>query len=317
MAIYPGFCGWWRINYEYAVFQLLIAYALAFRVSRAMFVGVTVSCISLFGITRIYRFDYLKSQFTAPQPLDGALIAAAIGVIVLIFYVFVNYERNWRASALSRFSLIGQHASNIIHDVKNLVATPALYSSTLSRKLASYEDPEVQEILRELQSSLTRTNKLIYDLNEMARLTEGAVASRVIALRHLVHEVSDLLQNQLNGVDLEIKGDLEIPADRALLYSVLLSVFMNSIDQFRRNKSPNPKILVEFEDALCRITDTGGGFDPVTLKTLTTDGRSRTTKAFGSGVGLYLVSNAMSELGGQATFKNSSSGAVVELHFAN
>jgi signal transduction histidine kinase len=314
MMIYPAFCGYWRINYEQAVFELLIAYALGFRPSRRLFIAVSAGCVTLFSIVRVLRFDYLKSQFTNPAPQDGPFVAVATGGVVLIFYVFINYERRWREAALTRFGLIGQQASNIIHDVKNLIAAPSVHAATLKRKLEGFDDREVQEILEEMQTSLSRTSRLIFDLNEMARLAEDGIVS-ALSMRQLTHEVTDLLQNQLRGIALDIRGDLELRADRALLYSVMMSLFMNAADQLRKSKVEQPVIVIEFENGLCRISDNGGGFDSSVLRDLVNDGRAATTKSHGSGMGLFLVTNALAELGGRASFKNSGQGAVVELKF--
>lgn len=314
-VLYPAFCGYWRISYEQSVFELLIAYALAFHVSRALFVAVSVACVGLFSVVHFMRFDFLKSQFTTPRVQDGIFVAIATGVIVLIFYVFINYERRWRESALTRFGLIGQQASNIVHDVKNLIAAPSVHAATLRRKLEGLGDPEVREILDEMQASLSRTNRLIFDLNEMARLTEAGAATTV-SVRPLVHEVADLLQNQLRGIALEVRGDLELRADRALLYSVMMSLFMNAVDQFRKTAAAGrAAIVVELGEGFCRVSDNGGGFDANVLHDLAKDGRTGTTKPNGSGLGLYLVSRALSEMGGRASFRNSSDGAVVELSF--
>ena len=316
MMVYPGFCGYWRINYEYAVFELLIAYALAFAVTRTMFIVVAMGSATLFSVTRIMRFEYLKPQFTSPAPTDGALIAFAIATICLIFYLFVNRQRVFRTTALMRFGLIGQHASNIIHDVKNLISTPSVHAATLKRKLETNTDPEVHEIIDELQTSLSRTHKLVVDLNEMARLTESGHIT-VISLRDLVREVNDFLYIHMRGVVVEVHGDLEIKADRALLYSVLMSLFMNSVDQFRKSATEKPMIHVHLEKSGCRILDNGGGFDSDALSSLKNEGWSRTTKSQGSGMGLYLVTHALNELGGAASFSNTTNGASVELRFAN
>lgn len=313
IAIYPAYNQWFLINYEFALFEMILAFALVYRPARWLFISTSVCGAILWCAVYGYRYDFLKAQLHEPAPRDGFLTVGAFTLLALAVYFYFNYERSWREAALGRFGLIGQHAASIIHDVKNLVATPLVQVETLQRKLGPSVDPEVKEILSDLHSSLASTSRMIFDLNQMARLAEKQ-ATR-FSVKDVASEVCELLKNKLKEIEVSIEHDFEILADRALLYSVFLNLFLNSIDQFSRPPRANAKISIELKARTVFFCDNAGGFDPSVLTQLL-KGRAGTTKTRGSGLGLFLVANAVTELGGRTDFRNVKDGALVEIAFS-
>ncbi len=123
----------------------------------------------------------------------------------------------------------------------------------------------------------------------------------------------DLLRYKLANVELRIEGGVTISGDRAYMYSILLNLFLNSLEAFRTHATKSPVITIEMNQERFVFSDNGPGFPPHVLTALSS-GRTSTTRVDGTGLGLFLVRDGAADFGSKTRFGNSP-GARIEIRF--
>ncbi|NJL25518.1 MAG: sensor histidine kinase [Calothrix sp. SM1_5_4] len=125
-----------------------------------------------------------------------------------------------------------------------------------------------------------------------------------------------MLRNQFNSVELIVKGDFEIVADRSLIVSIGFNLMTNSLAAIRERQPQERWIRWTLDSrnrtAVCE--DSAGGFEPDCLSSI------QETKPFsgfhgGTGLGIQLVRECAARLGGGVQFSNGRNGAKVSLFF--
>lgn len=163
-----------------------------------------------------------------------------------------------------------------------------------------------------MEQSLSRTEKIVFDLNQLSRLAEGDGVPFQVS--EAVRDVLDMLAKRLHDIEVGVDGDFEVKGDRGIVCSVLLNLIMNSVQSFKRSKTPNPRIEIKIvpETRVISVVDNGGGFSKEALAALEGSGLLPAAVS-SSGLGLYLVRENLRTLKGRVSFRNVEGGAKVEI----
>ena len=301
----------YRPLYEYSLMPILVAYAFLLHPGRVLFYTFTVLSCSLFSIVYYVRFAEIQKMYLTMVVWDAISCYWAFAVVSAIVYQFFTRERVWREQATMRFSLIGRHAATIIHDVKNMITAPHLQLHLIRERMEKTGDSRGSEMVRDLEVQIDRSQRLIFDLSQMAKFAD--VQPGPFELDSLVQEVVDLLRYKLANVELRIEGGVTISGDRAYMYSILLNLFLNSLEAFRTHATKSPVITIEMNQERFVFSDNGPGFPPHVLTALSS-GRTSTTRVDGTGLGLFLVRDGAADFGSKTRFGNSP-GARIEIRF--
>ncbi|MDZ7343651.1 MAG: ATP-binding protein, partial [candidate division KSB1 bacterium] len=179
----------------------------------------------------------------------------------------------------------------------------SLNAELLEDELLSYESINTEEakaLLKAIISEIDRVTALTEEYLQFSRLPESQLTRGDIHL--VLEEIIDFLRYELIQKRIEVELHLRHPAppvrfDRAQMRRALLNIIRNAIEAMP--KGGRLKIWTEQrdKDACIHIEDTGIGipdeaigkiFDPFF-----------TTKDFGTGLGLVVVQQIVSEHGGQ------------------
>jgi signal transduction histidine kinase len=225
--------------------------------------------------------------------LERYMMAAAIG----ISYTMPIHEMKLRLTSIK----------HVIEDIERNASLEDKYLRELFKQLNDTED-----IIRAVSSIMSRQKR------------------QKVSLKKVVNNVRVLKEYDLEkygiAYEIEIDEDLEVNAVPGLLNTAVLNLVDNAIYWLRAKKVEsrtsqklfNPKITVTVEadknrDAILRVTDNGDGFDDP-FELLIEPYYSKKTD--GLGIGLYLVNEVMTRLGGKFIGYNQY-GANFELIFNN
>lgn len=223
-------------------------------------------------------------------------------------------ERRREAEALSRLHLAdlahmarlqtaSQLAEALAHELNQPLAAVALQADLAARTFGSDAPPPLSASLREIAEQSERAGQI---LRALRRFVEKAEPHRdPIAWSDLIQETAMLFRSQAARahVELEVRceGAARILGDRIQLEQVLLNLLQNALDSIEASGTAERRILVEAkresDEAVVRVSDTGGGIPPEDLERIFE--RFRSAKRHGLGLGLALCRSILESHGGR------------------
>lgn len=306
--IYPALGEMFRPTYEYAILPIFIIAAMFVPFSRkilfpSFFVSTLVFCY-------VYYIHYERNLLLIKEMNVFDNIWSFITFAITAAYAshVLNFERELRNKAQARYSLIGTQASAILHDLKNILATPLLQIDHLRSVTQENSNPQVAVAISDIEKTLTDAATIAIRFNQMSLLANTDKA--LVKISDTISEVKAILNRRLNGVKVEIEGDRSLMADQGFITSLFLNLFMNSLSAME--KSGLKKITITIEDKKISFKDTGSGFSDEALKHINKN-LTFTDKENGSGNGLRIIKEACLDLGASVKFYNSASGACVDI----
>jgi hypothetical protein len=259
-----------------------------------------------FAIGTLCVFDTKPRDLGADQ--KKALIALARQVMNLfearkrnIYLEKIKDELNIRNEELKNFAGI------ISHDMKMPLANIILTADILKAKYGTLFDKKGQEYLAYMKQSSFILSDYISGLLEYYESDKVSTHKHdTFQLHHLLEEIVELLNINLN-CDINLpQEEIELICNRAALEQILLNLIGNSIKY-----NDKEKIIIDIECAKIdnqysfSLTDNGVGIPNdkqneiftlfATLGTLDRDGKK------GHGIGLSTVKKLVTKLGGEIT----------------
>lgn len=169
--------------------------------------------------------------------------------------------------------------------------------------------------LEEIETSVTRTDRLVRQLLELTAVEGDHLPAQVFGLGEIVSEVVRELEALASGRDLKIviepmPEDLSVP--RFLLHAAIRNVVENAL--LASPPGGIVRIGAICDAGRCRIevSDTGPGI-PEAIRKSATDRFVRGRAGVGSGLGLAIVAVAMERLGGTLDLMPECPGQLVRL----
>ena len=158
-----------------------------------------------------------------------------------------------------------------------------------------------------VDTSIRRLDRTLLDLIDLARTRKGASKLSVINVKGLVDEILHSLKHlpDYDHINFEIKIDqkVEITSDKVLILSVFQNLIHNAIN-YCNHQSPWIRVKVEETDRGIEIevADNGKGIpEPVKNRVFEMFYRGHPDSK-GSGLGLFIVKNALEKIKGKIRF---------------
>jgi signal transduction histidine kinase len=286
---------------------MILAYSFLFPVPRRPFnILLCVGTAAFLGVS-IYRYEEVFKWVYASQPADLVSTIVSAAVVAWLCHNFFTADRTYREELVRKFGIIGVQAATIVHDIKSMLSAPRLYTDLLKQKIPQ-DDAELNSLVDSLEKQLLNINRAVTGLNQVVALQDQTKED--FSLHEVVSEVAETLGLHSRNIDLQIRGDLRMVTEKALIKSILFNLMMNSIHAFRRNKIAQPSIRVFCEEDALVISDNAGGFPEEILKSIAD---YRFDAFDGTGMGLFLVWNGVQTLGGSVYFANGIEGAQIKI----
>jgi signal transduction histidine kinase len=174
-----------------------------------------------------------------------------------------------------------------------------------------------------IETSVKRLDRTLLDLIELARTRKGTSKISLINIRTLVEEILHSLRHlpDFGRINFEVKIDnqIELKADKVLVLSVFQNLIHNAIN-YCNHQSPWVRIKVDKEGpgVLLEISDNGDGIPPAIKNKVFEMFYRGHPDSSGSGLGLFIVKNALEKMEGTISFESEpGKGTVFTVHIPN
>ena len=160
--------------------------------------------------------------------------------------------------------------------------------------------------LNKIEESNKKLDSILFNLIEVIRTLKSTVITKeLINFKTIINEILSGFEHspKRKGINIEVKDNskIEYYSDKKLMNSILLNLIHNSINY--HDKSTNASISIEISELnsnlYINVSDNGAGIsDDIKSKVYDMFYRGNEDSK-GSGLGLYIVKNAVEKLGGK------------------
>ncbi len=203
-----------------------------------------------------------------------------------------------RNADLENFSYVLSH--NIRSPVANILGLLHIFEGR--DELSDFN----QQILSHLDETAAHLDEMIRDLNYILQVRRtGTLPTETIHLKELIEKVQHTLAREIRDsgavIDVDLTNCTTLQSNPAYLHSILFNLFSNAIKYHRPGKIPLLKLSARKEkgEVILTMQDNGIGMDlshdPERIFGLYT---RLTSEKQGKGIGLYLVKEQVTALGG-------------------
>lgn len=203
---------------------------------------------------------------------------------------------------LQRLSDLGEMAARVAHEIRNPLVTIGGFARRLLSTTTS-QDPRHRS-LEIIVSEVGRLERILIEVLDYARPMR--LTPRPTKLNDIVHETVETLAPEAEGLEVELKLDLdesihEIHADAALVKIALLNILRNALQAIPKENIRRGRVVVRTRNlgstAQVVVEDNGEGVPPELNELIFEPFFS--TKPSGSGLGLAIASQVLKEHGGR------------------
>lgn len=218
----------------------------------------------------------------------------------------LNQEVNQHKLTQIQLEASNEELNNFMYRSSHDLRSPLLSIMGLTTiALQAETDEERLEILGMINQSTGKLRKLLDEMVESIKVTDGNIKITPINLFQFIEEIIHELKNadyfKNVNVAIELDKNLEIHTDENMLRGILQNLIDNGI-KYKNNSISDPfvKIEAEWKEDIFRIkiSDNGQGIaEDQQAKVFDMFVRSN-LDSHGSGLGLYIVKKSVKKLGG-------------------
>ena len=262
------------------------------------------------------------------QSIPVALTVTALGTVsggergvVLVIDDLSELLAAQRAAAWSEV------ARRVAHEIKNPLTPIQLSAERIARQFGvrvngdengagnghalSADDEQLKRVVEECTSSITREvaglKSLVDEFSRFARMPDAQKSNT--SLNDVVTQAAALYEDRLNGVDLQLELQPEIPPamlDSEQMKRVFVNLIDNSLEALTSSSGQQIKVSTKFDPSremlIAEVADFGEGIPAADFKRLFQPYFS--TRGRGTGLGLAIVQRIVSEHGGKIRAEN-------------
>lgn len=166
-------------------------------------------------------------------------------------------------------------------------------------------------LLGSIDQSVFKMEALLNDMNNFLSHLQNQIEIEPVPIKGLISEVVDQLTREIVNAKLDVTTDIRqtsaLYADTNRLSIVLTNVLSNALNFADDTKSSNKiciRVKISRSNVSIIIADNGIGISQVALPQVFNLFFRGSQKSKGAGVGLYVVKEMVTELGGDVTIKS-------------
>ncbi len=269
-------------------------------------IGFTILSYVLFLIAIFKPSQFSPSEAHFYLIIDF-LIALLIGILIIIFFDrLVLQSETEILNKNSELTKINAELDRFVYSVSHDLRAPLSSISGLIQLAERSSDlKETEQYLNLMKGRIVRLEQFIRDIINFSRNVRSEVRLEPVALRELARETFDALKF-ISGADAmsiqnELPESLVLITDKTRLQIVLFNLISNSIQYRDQYKDP---CYIRFSSTesgdrlILQIDDNGIGIDQAHHGSVFNMFYRASENSKGSGLGLYIVKEAMEKLGG-------------------
>ncbi len=260
-----------------------------FRIKILIAIVWLVFTVSLSGWWFVYTWNQIEinaeDKVRTMLQFEGvsllvALLAGGAAIVFLIFQERKSYK------TLNDFHLA------FSHDLKNSMTSLQMQVGALRDQYREQNNP----VLQRLDVESKRLQMKLENSLELSRLAISPYFMENISLSQILAKT----RFHEPEIELILDGDQQIHGDRRALEIIFQNLFNNAVKHGQATRISVKTQKIEPDKILLRITDNGSGFngEREQLAHMISLGE----KSSGSGIGLYLVDQLVSKMGGKVSF---------------
>jgi signal transduction histidine kinase/iron only hydrogenase large subunit-like protein len=191
-----------------------------------------------------------------------------------------------------KMTSLGQLAASVAHEINSPLSGVLIYTQLMAKKLKSdnFNKEVALDYLSKMETELNRSMKLVRSLLDFSR--QSTPEFWEVDINEIVDRSFDLGIHSLEMQNVEVVKELSpdlprIMADFGQIQQVCTNLIMNAIEAMPGGGVLTMRTLMEGEQILIEVSDTGVGISPENLKKMFTP--FFTTKRDKKGVGLGLA----------------------------
>jgi signal transduction histidine kinase len=213
-----------------------------------------------------------------------------------------------QAAVAEKRDLLGRLLARLAHEVRNPLSSLDIHVQLLEEDLGSLSATTRQQMTPRLEIIRGELHRLESIVDHFLRLAgPSALDLEPIDLLKIVMHVCDLLRPEAAAREIQIaaqvpEGMLPLVADPVRLTQALMNLVINAMQAIERNGQIEVKVSTTAENVLIAVHDNGPGIPPERMGSIFDP--YFTTKAEGSGLGLWIAQQIVTAHGGSIKAHN-------------
>lgn len=244
------------------------------------------------------------SEYLPYLAAAGGLFIAAIAFLWMWNWALqreVRFKTESLRLAHRRLQKVDEFKTEVVHmvahDVRAPIGVMQGYLDLLSAGLAGGLEPKQKEMLRKIQNSVDRMNRLVSDLLDMAQIESGKIELHMSTIEgeQLAADIAHFFETQFHEKQIKFLWEVQpagvfFEADKARIEQCLINLIGNAIKHTPREGEIRFFIKEKGQEVHFEVHDTGEGMDRRQLSHLFQkfEGVDR-RKGTGYGLGLVIA----------------------------
>lgn len=241
-----------RPLYAVAIMQIMVLHASCFRQSRHSYWILHSVGTLIFTAILIHSWDRNIHRLADSSVADQVSILICSMITMGVLHFRLESLRRGAELKTKKLALIGGYATSLIHDIKNLSASPLLYSEILRQPTTTRTPDEVAKLSNLLYTDLKKLEhvvKEIYDSSKFETPDEDEVS-----LAKLCRGVQEILGHRLDGIAVHIEGEALVRTDRRVLQVILQNLFYNAVAAIKHQPGEDRGIRIRLTPRQLRFS---------------------------------------------------------------
>ncbi len=252
-------------------------------------------------------------EITIPGESGSSILAVSTSIVLdssgrtdLLIAIARDLTEHRRAleqlQRKDKLTAMGELAGGIAHEIRNPLNAIGIIAQRFQHEFAPTEDAEeFRALAKTIRSEVLRVNSIVTQFLEFARPPRPVLAA--LDLDHLLDETVQTIRSQARAGNIDVvlisEKNTVISGDKSRLQQALLNLLQNSIEAIGRDGMIKCVLCQKDRQAILTIADTGPGITEAVRERMFN--LYFTTKPEGTGLGLGIVHQIISEHNGDIT----------------
>lgn len=194
------------------------------------------------------------------------------------------------------------------HDLKGPLSS---LQGLLNIAQSEVTDATANSYFKLIEKSVHNLDTILMDLLNITRITQGSVMLEEININEVILKIISSFENlpEYTNIhwELDLDKDIKLRLDKSLVNNIFQNLIINAIkyqDKSKEKSTIKISTIKKHNELMVQIEDNGEGI-PETLQRNVFDMFFRgNTKSSGTGLGLYIVKNAIEKSGGRVILES-------------